>query len=110
MVMSDAWKEDVRKDSFGEDLKLAIPVFQINNDSYIKCIEDIINSPSVHQDTQQLNRLMPGYLHMLINRIFVSNQRKTELVIYDYLFRYYESKMMREKKVNHMPEPTNITG
>ena len=110
MVMSDAWKEDVRKDSFGEDLKLAIPVFQINNDSYIKCIEDIINSPSVHQDIQQLNRLMPGYLHMLINRIFVSNQRKTELVIYDYLFRYYESKMMREKKVNHMPEPTNITG
>ena len=110
LVMSDAWKEDVRKDSFGEDLKLAIPLFQINNGSYIKCIKDIMNSPSVHQDLQQLNRLMPGYLHMLINRIFVSNQRKTELVIYDYLFRYYESKMMREKKVNHTTEPTNITG
>jgi thiopeptide-type bacteriocin biosynthesis protein len=102
LVMSDAWKENV-------DLKRAIPVFQIDSDSYIRCIEDIINSPSVNQDMQQLNRLMPGYLHMLINRIFVSNQRKTELVIYDYLFRYYESKMMREKKVNHIPEPINIT-
>jgi thiopeptide-type bacteriocin biosynthesis protein len=110
LVMSDAWKENVRKDSFGEDLKRAIPVFQIDNDSYIKCVEDIINSPSVHQDMQQLNRLMPGYLHMLINRIFVSNQRKTELVIYDYLFRYYESKMVREKKANNFPEPLNVAG
>ena len=103
LVMSDAWKED-------EGLKLAIPVFQINNDSYIKCIEDIMNSPSVHQDRQQLNRLMPGYLHMLINRIFVSNQRKTELVIYDYLFRYYESKMARETKASNIPEPLNVAG
>ena len=103
LVMSDAWKEN-------EDLKQAIPVFQIDNDNYIKCVEDIINSPSVHQDMQQLNRLMPGYLHMLINRIFVSNQRKTELVIYDYLFRYYESKMMREKKANNIPKPLNVAG
>ena len=103
LVMSDAWKEN-------EDLKRAIPVFQIDNDCYTKCIEDIINAPSVHQDIQQLNRLMPGYLHMLINRIFVSNQRKTELVIYDYLFRYYESKMAREKKVNTIPEPLNAAG
>lgn len=102
LVMSDAWKEH-------EDLKRAIPVFQIENDSYITCIEDIINSPSVQQDMQQLNRLMQGYLHMFINRIFVSNQRKTELVIYDYLFRYYESKMMREKKANNIPEPLNVT-
>jgi hypothetical protein len=102
LVMSDAWKEN-------EDLKRAIPVFQIDNDSYIKCVEDIINAPSVHQDIQQLNRLMPGYLHMFINRIFVSNQRKTELVIYDYLFRYYESKIIREKKVNNISELINVT-
>lgn len=101
LVMSDSWKEN-------EDLKLAIPVFQISNDNYIKCIEDIINSPSIHNDIQQLNRLMPGYLHMFINRIFVSNQRKTELVIYDYLFRYYESKMVREKKATPIPEPLNV--
>jgi thiopeptide-type bacteriocin biosynthesis protein len=102
LVMSDAWKEN-------EDLKRAIPVFQIDNDSYIKCVEDIINAPSVHQDIQQLNRLMPGYLHMLINRIFVSNQRKTELVIYDYLFRYYESKIAREKKANLFAETINMS-
>jgi thiopeptide-type bacteriocin biosynthesis protein len=102
LVMSDGWKED-------KDLQRAIPVFQIDNDCYIKCVEDIINAPSVHQDIQQLNRLMPGYLHMLINRLFVSNQRKNELVIYDYLFRYYESKIIREKKVNNIPELINVT-
>jgi len=100
--MSDAWKED-------KDLQRAIPVFQIDNDCYMKCVEDIINAPSVHQNIQQLNRLMPGYLHMLINRLFVSNQRKNELVIYDYLFRYYESKIIREKKLTTISELINVT-
>ncbi|HKC34897.1 MAG TPA: lantibiotic dehydratase, partial [Chitinophagaceae bacterium] len=104
LVMSDAWKENVRKDSFGEDLKLAIGNFEITNKDYRSCIEEILNTASILRDKEKLNRLMPVYLHMFINRIFVSNQRKNELVIYDYLFRFYESKMAREKKVNPISE------
>jgi thiopeptide-type bacteriocin biosynthesis protein len=98
LVMNDDWKQNVVNDSYGEDLERAIAIFQITNEDYIKCIDDILDSPSINKDMQQLNRLMRSYLHMFINRIFISNQRKTELVIYDYLFRYYESKMMRERK------------
>jgi thiopeptide-type bacteriocin biosynthesis protein len=91
-VMSDAWKEN-------EDLEKGIAVFKTVNKTYRKCIEDIMNAPSIHHDLQQLNRLMPGYLHMFINRLFVSNQRKTELVIYDYLFRFYESTIARNRSI-----------
>ena len=37
------------------------------------------------------DELMPSYLHMFLNRIFQSNHRKQELVIYNYLYRYYQS-------------------
>jgi len=91
VVMSDAWKEN-------EDLKLAIGNFEITNKDYRSCIEEILNTASIPLDKEKLNRLMPVYLHMFINRIFVSNQRKNELVIYDYLFRFYESRLARNKK------------
>lgn len=50
------------------------------------------------------NNLLISYIHMFINRIFRTNQREHELVLYDYLFRYYDAKTKREtdeeKKIN----------
>ena len=90
-LMSDAWEED-------ENLRKAIRTFKSSDKDYRKTIEEILSSPSIHYDIQPLHRLMSSYLHMFINRMFVSNQRKVELVIYNYLLKYYESKMAREKK------------
>jgi len=49
-----------------------------------------------------LNDLMSSYSHMLINRLFKSKQRTHELVIYDFLHRYYKSEIARQKygKIN----------
>jgi thiopeptide-type bacteriocin biosynthesis protein len=92
-----------------EDLGKAISVFEVENKIYKKCIEEILNTPSINREMEKLNRIMPAFLHMFINRLFVSNQRKTELVIYDYLFRYYESKIAREKKANPIRETIKVT-
>ena len=108
--MSDAWQEDVRKVTkvpFEEDLEKAIAVFKTDDNKYKRCIHEILHAPSVHDDRQQLNRLLPAYLHMFINRLFVSNQRKTELMIYDYLFRFYESTIAR-KRSNKINDPLLI--
>ena len=35
---------------------------------------------------------------MMLNRLFRTQQRMHELVLYDYLFRYYNSMQAREKK------------
>lgn len=87
-----------------EDLGKAISVFEVENKIYKTCIEEILNAPSINRRINKLNQIMPAFLHMFINRLFVSNQRKIELVIYDYLFRYYQSKMAREKIVNPVSE------
>jgi thiopeptide-type bacteriocin biosynthesis protein len=45
--------------------------------------------------------LLNSYIHMLLNRLFPSNQRLHEMVAYDFLFRYYQSSVARQKKLTH---------
>ncbi len=42
-----------------------------------------------------LNHLMNSCMHMLINRIFKSQNRKHEMVYYDFLVQYYKSNVAR---------------
>lgn len=46
-----------------------------------------------------LDQLMNSYLHMLVNKLFKSKQRLHELVLYDFLCRYYASKIARQKQL-----------
>ncbi|MFB6454996.1 lantibiotic dehydratase [Chitinophaga sp. Hz27] len=41
--------------------------------------------------------LLSSYIHMILNRIIPSNPRKHEMVIYDFLSRYYQSAIARQK-------------
>ncbi|HVI46001.1 MAG TPA: lantibiotic dehydratase [Chitinophaga sp.] len=41
--------------------------------------------------------LLSSYIHMIINRIAITDSRKQELVIYDFLARYYQSSLARAK-------------
>jgi len=44
-----------------------------------------------------LNDLMGSYSHMMVNRLFKSKQRTHEMVLYDFLHRYYKSEIARRK-------------
>ena len=44
-----------------------------------------------------ISQLMSSYIHMLMNRLFKSRNRVHELVCYDFLSRYYKSKLARGK-------------
>jgi thiopeptide-type bacteriocin biosynthesis protein len=44
-----------------------------------------------------LDNLLGSYIHMTINRLFRSKNRLNELIIYDYLNRFYSSILAREK-------------
>src|SRR5262249_26764610 len=90
-LMNGAWEYD-------ENLRKAISIFKIEDDDYRHTIEKILSSDFIRRNFQRLNFIMPSYLHMFINRFFVSNQRKVELIIYDWMCKYYESKIAREKK------------
>lgn len=53
-----------------------------------------------HHENQSLGMSLQDFFqsifHMNINRIFVSNQRLFEMIIYDYLLRYYKSLVFHE--------------
>jgi len=53
-----------------------------------------------HNNNQSLGMSLQNFFnsifHMNINRLFISNQRLFELVIYDYLFRYYKTQLFCE--------------
>lgn len=52
-----------------------------------------------HDNTLErpLNDLMGSYIHMLMNRLFKSKQRMHEMVVYNFLYRYYKSEIAKKK-------------
>lgn len=45
---------------------------------------------------QSSDHLLTSIIHMSMNRIFIAKQRMHELMIYDFLFRYYKSVLARQ--------------
>ncbi|MFA8433386.1 MAG: thiopeptide-type bacteriocin biosynthesis protein [Marinifilaceae bacterium] len=58
------------------------------------CIK-ILNIEKRNMLFRPLNDLMGSYIHMLMNRLFKSKQRLHEMVIYDFLYRYYKSEIAK---------------
>jgi len=62
---------------------------------------DIINKLLNYKKNKNLEvdftELISSFIHMMVNRLFRSRQRIHELVLYDFLSRFYKSKIAREK-------------
>lgn len=61
------------------------------------CVSKIINAISNQGFNMTKNELLGSYIHMLMNRLFKSKNRIHEMVVYDFLYRYYVSKRARLK-------------
>lgn len=71
-----------------------------------ECDSELQNILHHHQNRSlevSLKSLFQSIFHMNINRLFVSNQRLFELVIYDYLLRDYKSEIFHN---SHRREPS----
>jgi len=77
--------------------KLRKPV--LNRSKKIKPLIDQIQSKLANEKTVDiaLESLLSSYIHMLINRMFRSKSRQHEMVLYDFLNRYYKSEIAKEK-------------
>lgn len=58
---------------------------------------DQVLSIAENKDRNYIKNLLFSYIHMFLNRLFISNQRKHEMVIYHYLKKYYTSKIAQDK-------------
>ena len=46
---------------------------------------------------KNVNELLQSYLHMMLNRLFRSKNRQHEMLLYDFMFRYYTSEIAKAK-------------
>ncbi|TMI80253.1 MAG: hypothetical protein E6H10_14050, partial [Bacteroidetes bacterium] len=102
VLMSDRWEDD-------ENLSKAINIFKVDNTDYLSTIDQILKAQSVKGNAKQLEQLLTSYLHMFVNRLFMGNQRKVELVLYEYLWKIYESKLAREKRERKILGPKIVS-
>ena len=54
-------------------------------------------SPLIEQESIEKDDYVRSIIHMTMNRLFRSKNRLYEMVIYDFLFRYYQSALARIK-------------
>jgi thiopeptide-type bacteriocin biosynthesis protein len=47
----------------------------------------------------KINDAMASYIHMSLNRLFLSDARLQEMIVYDFMFTYYHSEMMRKANI-----------
>ncbi len=77
-----------------------------------KVLYEIINSKNINISNEpnflnlkkilevSFNSFISSHIHMMMNRIFKSKNRIHEMVCYDFLYRYYKSKMAIELNIN----------
>ena len=79
----------LQSEEFLEDRNAVISNIQESN----SVLQNIISCNENQSLGVSLQSFFNSIFHMNINRFFVSNQRLFELVIYDYLLRYYKMKL-----------------
>lgn len=82
-----------------------LPLFQLI-DQKSEAVKPLVKAVLEIENKKMLGMplmdLLSSYSHMTINRLFKSKQRTHELVVYDFLHRYYKSEIARQKysKIN----------
>ena len=59
--------------------------------------KDFIEQIKISKSENELIKYLSDTIHMTVNRTISDNQRTHELVMYDFLFRYYQAEMAKNK-------------
>lgn len=97
------FKKDIEEvlDESSDDVKEILPLINLlkersqKNATTIVAIKNIFSS---NQNEVDLNYFLASHIHMMMNRLFVSRQRTNEFVLYDFLTKYYKSKVYKTKE------------
>ncbi len=98
--LNNKFRENKKKiadfiDSNDENMDV-INILTVKNKNLSDTADDIMKI--LADDTSlNMNSFNASLIHMMLNRIFKSKNRMNEFVCYDFLFRYYNSKIAMEK-------------
>ncbi|MCX6212985.1 lantibiotic dehydratase [Spirosoma sp.] len=86
------------------DLQIAIDCF-VTRERQLACIANQLKG-ELFDSQVSLDFLLPSYMHMFLNRMFLAKQRLHELVIYHFLAKYYESMLAQLQKASRSHQLT----
>lgn len=87
--------ESVLNNGFNEQAFISLFQPIRKRSKQLKLIAEQIKIKSTKE--HRVNELLKSYLHMMFNRLFRSHNRLYELILYDFMFRYYTSEIAKEK-------------
>ncbi|WP_431293552.1 thiopeptide-type bacteriocin biosynthesis protein [Pedobacter sp. P26] len=101
-AISKALNGFLNGDDDTEEVANAVNLFKARSAENIMAYNAIrtvytLHHPDLNLDAE-LAEILPSYVHMSLNRIFVTKQRMHELVIYHYLTKYYQGVIARNKQ------------
>lgn len=79
---------------------LEVPVKQRSKKLKVT-IKQLQNETKKEKYNTLTNSLLASYIHMSLNRLFRSKNRMHELVIYDFMRRFYNSEIAKAKNINN---------
>ncbi|WP_144080099.1 lantibiotic dehydratase [Flectobacillus major] len=88
------------EDRLADDFKTA---FNILHQSKIQCdsiSQSVLKLHAKNHLGQSLKQLLGSYIHMIMNRLFISNQRHNEMIQYHLLWHFYRSEIAQIKKLD----------
>jgi thiopeptide-type bacteriocin biosynthesis protein len=94
----DIFQYMTRGSSKSGELADVYAIIDIRSAQNLPIVRQILNELNNHATNILDTELLPSYIHMFMNRLFMVNQRRYELVMYDFLVRYYTSQLVINKK------------
>lgn len=92
--------ENLIEEKSDNDVVIKISSLIKKRDNKLRKIIDNIKSVSKKHNINN-NQYVSSYIHMNINRLIPENNRAHELLLYNYIYRYYESKIAKAKYTTH---------
>lgn len=80
------------------EIEEAIALFSMRSHKIKVAAQEIKTFQIADPYTPVIDDLVSSYIHLFLNRVLLSNQRKHELVIYHFLHKYYDSQIAITKK------------
>lgn len=82
------------------EMKPIIDIYEVNQAELIKTAGQILNTEPIAGNQMQLNNFIESCIHMNLNRLFLSEPRFNEMIIYYFLSAYYLSSIKKQEKIN----------
>ena len=98
-VYQDSLKSIMFSDAHDDVFNEITTFFALRSSKFSPVVNSLIIADKNKLLTVSLEEIAKSFLHMFMNRIFVSNARQQELLVYDFLDRLYKYSIHREKDV-----------